>query len=872
MARPEDRWFVRWRTAGDADALARVYDAAAPALLRIALHHVRAPAAAEDLVQATFLAAIQNASGYDPARPLLGWLVGILHHQAKWAARGERRVVDASRLREREADDPLAAAQAAEFTAQVDEGIEQLPEIYRPVLRLHLAHELSAAAIAHALGRPPGTVRAQIVRGLELLRAALPAGAALAAFAALVPARTATLREAVLAAGRAHHAAAATTVLVAGGTALGTIMATKKIGFVAAVVLLCATGAWLGNATLTADATAPPASPPSLAQVAIHTAAAASTPAMRDEPAASVSRQPVAVAVPGWRLEGRVTSPRGHAIAGARVRVEVGRRIGELVLGELRTDTDGRYACDLAAARALPPIDRERFKVRVAIDADGHVPFASFPELPHRDPAQALVVLGDAQLELGAIASGRIVDASRRVVADADVMLRDDAGSTSKAPASTSSDADGRFRIASPVSGKVTVLARHHAHGAAEVACEVALGRDMLLPDLVLQARSVLRVRVTFADGEPATGLHISVRVPGGDRAIASATTGPDGRAVVQTLAPGTYACEVGAALGHHDAGTVTTDEPESHVVLHDLHHVRFRFADGDGRALRPIEVGIRTWGVEHDAALAAFLAGVALPEAIEDGAGISMAGDVADALVAGGTWLRVTADHRDAHGDALLQVAPPKNVHDLLVTLHERLRNATLRVRLAATDGGTLGPVECGLHPTQFAAPGTHELGESRDGDDRIFRWYPGRYRLEVRPKWTGADFGWFAPFQVGAELVAGRETLCEQRVVAGGRVRFRLQTTNVDRGNVVGFEVDAGDLAEASPRGHRRRFVRALADGYTMLGSAPAGEWLLWPPLLPPGNHRLVLRSRDHHDEVVAVVITPRTVTDVDVALRAR
>jgi RNA polymerase sigma-70 factor (ECF subfamily) len=174
MVRPEDR-FRQWRDAGDAEALAEVYDLAAPTLLRLALHHVRHPASAEDLVQATFLAAIQNAGSYDPQRPLLAWLVGILHNQAKWLQRREGRAVDPTRLADRAEHDPLAAAQTAEFSAQCDEAIEGLPDVYRAVLRLHLKHQLTAAEIAHVLGRPPGTVRSQVVRGLELLRAALPA-------------------------------------------------------------------------------------------------------------------------------------------------------------------------------------------------------------------------------------------------------------------------------------------------------------------------------------------------------------------------------------------------------------------------------------------------------------------------------------------------------------------------------------------------------------------------------------------------------------------------------------------------------------------------------------------------------------------------
>lgn len=45
---------------GDLAELAAVYDEAAPGLLRLALHHVRQSATAEDLAQTTFLAAIAS--------------------------------------------------------------------------------------------------------------------------------------------------------------------------------------------------------------------------------------------------------------------------------------------------------------------------------------------------------------------------------------------------------------------------------------------------------------------------------------------------------------------------------------------------------------------------------------------------------------------------------------------------------------------------------------------------------------------------------------------------------------------------------------------------------------------------------------------
>ena len=78
-----DRLFARFRRTGDPEALARVFDAVAPKLLAVARHLVTDAAEAEDVVQATFVAAIERAHSFDPKRRLLPWLIGILGREAK---------------------------------------------------------------------------------------------------------------------------------------------------------------------------------------------------------------------------------------------------------------------------------------------------------------------------------------------------------------------------------------------------------------------------------------------------------------------------------------------------------------------------------------------------------------------------------------------------------------------------------------------------------------------------------------------------------------------------------------------------------------------------------------------------------------------
>jgi len=179
------RDFLRFRDRGDSDALARVFDALAPRLLLIAGHLTRDAARAEDLVQETFLGAMRDARRYDGARPLAAWLAAILRHRAIDARRRDDVRASASleaSLAEAVSDDapePDRVAADAELFDNVVAAVLALDEPYRAVLNLRVVHGLSPTAIAHALGRKPGTVRMQLKRGLDELRQTTPMPAAL---------------------------------------------------------------------------------------------------------------------------------------------------------------------------------------------------------------------------------------------------------------------------------------------------------------------------------------------------------------------------------------------------------------------------------------------------------------------------------------------------------------------------------------------------------------------------------------------------------------------------------------------------------------------------------------------------------------------
>jgi len=180
---PADREFARYRQTRDPDALARVFDATATRLLLVAMHLVRDAGEAEDLVQATFVDAMRNADRYDPTRPVLPWLTGILTKQAAWVRRQGRRQPDRERAQGPADEDPVRLAADREVSAEVLRALDGLPVRYRQVLVLRLVHGLRGTEIARALDTSPETVRSRLHRALGLLRRALPEDLALPALA-----------------------------------------------------------------------------------------------------------------------------------------------------------------------------------------------------------------------------------------------------------------------------------------------------------------------------------------------------------------------------------------------------------------------------------------------------------------------------------------------------------------------------------------------------------------------------------------------------------------------------------------------------------------------------------------------------------------
>ena len=127
---------------------------------------LRRPADAEDAVQETFVRLLRSNPEFESEE-----------HEKAWLIRTAQNVCKNDLARARRRDVPLEnAADAAHSAPEIDEtlaALRTLPEQYRIALYLHYYEGYSTVELAGLLRRPASSIRSDLRRGRERLRALL---------------------------------------------------------------------------------------------------------------------------------------------------------------------------------------------------------------------------------------------------------------------------------------------------------------------------------------------------------------------------------------------------------------------------------------------------------------------------------------------------------------------------------------------------------------------------------------------------------------------------------------------------------------------------------------------------------------------------
>ena len=160
----DERALVRAAQRGSASGIEALFRLHWPRAQRAAYLVVHDAAAAEDIAQEAFLAAVRNLDNFDRSRPFGPWLHRIVVNRA----------IDWARARQLRGETELIDAGAAELAAPIDDSLlaalAALPPDHRAVIVLRHLLEYTPGEIAELLGLPRGTVNSRLRRGLDSLR------------------------------------------------------------------------------------------------------------------------------------------------------------------------------------------------------------------------------------------------------------------------------------------------------------------------------------------------------------------------------------------------------------------------------------------------------------------------------------------------------------------------------------------------------------------------------------------------------------------------------------------------------------------------------------------------------------------------------
>jgi len=521
MAKSLEEEFLTFVTTGDPDVMARIFDATAAKLARMASHLCSDAAEVEELVQATFVAVLESRERFRAGEAFLPWMLGILTHKWQQLRRERMRRLDPERVRQRSpVPRPEEAARASELGDTIRGELANVAEPYREVLELHLLCELDAKQIAERLGRNRGTVRAQLHRGLARLRVLLPEGfaASVGASAVLGQVRLEVVRQNVLQ--RAAELGVGTSAATGGTALLTTVLAMKKTVLVALGLVLLAI--WLlgpGEATSAGEdlgvaSEAKRLGPPAMG----HGAARAD----RDGEGGGETRARAGRAARLARFEGRVVAAEsGAPLAGIEVRLRVGSERPELDYrfggsvpsspAAVTTGTDGRFR--IVAERPGSP----RFHMTLTLRANDRVHRSGSWDAYELDRP---IRLGDVAMTLGTRVRGITVDTRGEPVAGVTVTMAEHAQSlrafgADRPGSRATSDSEGRFEIPSPVAvGNSWVTANKNGYTVEPIQELVLTPGRASEVRIVLAQHPTIEGHVTDDAGRPLAGLVVDAFGP----------------------------------------------------------------------------------------------------------------------------------------------------------------------------------------------------------------------------------------------------------------------------------------------------------------------------------------------------------------------
>jgi RNA polymerase sigma-70 factor (ECF subfamily) len=164
---------------GDQRAFETLYDLFSGILFATAYRVLNNQAAAEDVVQDTFIQIWQKAPQYDPAKGKpLTWAVTLTRNRSIDRLRSTQRrsrmqddlQAESETFEQFDGRSSLDAISSAETSQRVRDAVNKLPADMREAIELAFFGSLKQSEIAERLNTPLGTIKARIRRGMTKLQ------------------------------------------------------------------------------------------------------------------------------------------------------------------------------------------------------------------------------------------------------------------------------------------------------------------------------------------------------------------------------------------------------------------------------------------------------------------------------------------------------------------------------------------------------------------------------------------------------------------------------------------------------------------------------------------------------------------------------
>ena len=561
-------------------------------LERFARSLARDPAVADDVVQETWLTALERPPKH--RGDLRAWLrrvarnVFLQRHRSRTRAKPlETASIESRDSHERE---PISSLLASELLA--------LPELYRRVLILRFYEDKTPTEIARELDRPVNTVTSQIARGLKLMQERLDRSH---------PDGRSRWLPAVLALARGRGSVASASE--------GSVPIARSIGGLRAAVGLLVAAAAVALVVLVLRAPSRPSAVPEGTRVAEGDSTLVAPPTVDGRtPETLTALAPVAaeatVVPPIAHVVVQVVTADGTPIAGAGVRTardETPPGATDVLItfdGQDRTDADGRVEIGLT--------DRQRVRfgpgpeeLCVQVEASGFQ-CSDYFGAPFPEAGQTVTI--ETELVASArVVRGRVIDSDGAPVEAALVMIGPSTDRRIEL-------GDGRFRLQRDLIRRTLADGTFEHAGLPPGTLNVSVERSGFLPyasqvgasepsvithDVILHRGVTVSGRVTTADGRPAAraALRAEFTVSGPDLGAQEAVADEEGRYEMHGVAPGAVwlLAQHGtlSAIAHLDLAQTAT-----HVwnaVLEELPALSLRIVREDGSPMAGAMIRVHT-------------------------------------------------------------------------------------------------------------------------------------------------------------------------------------------------------------------------------------------------------------------------------------